>query len=95
MVYSNYDYQGHSGQSRSFGSSQAMRETLRVGPGDTLEIESDDDRLIVSPVRQRADLQKEQGVWVYRSGTPTNTSLPDLVEQQRNRRAEELIGNRP
>jgi len=74
---------------------KAMWENLRVGPGDTLEIESDDDRLIVSPIRQRAALQKEQGVWVYRSGAPTNTSLPDHVEQQRNRRAEELIGNRP
>ena len=74
---------------------KAMREALRIGPGDNLKIETEDDRLILSPVRDRAGLQKEHGVWVYRSGRPANTSIPELIEQQRSRRVDELIGNRP
>ena len=74
---------------------KAMREAMRVGPGDTLRIENEDDRLILSPVRDPAGLQKEQGVWVYHSGTPANTSITDLVDQGRNRRTEGLLENRP
>ena len=72
-----------------------IRDQLRVGPGDTLEIESDDDRLIISPVRVRAGLQKEQGVWVYRSGNPVSTPIPELVERQRDERALDLLGDKP
>ena len=74
---------------------KSIRQALRVGPGDTLEIESDDDRLILSPVRVRPGLQKERGVWVYRSGTPVNTSIPDLIDQQRDQRTRELPEDRP
>jgi hypothetical protein len=68
-----------------------MREALRVGPGDALRIESDEERLILSPVREPAGLQKEQGVWVIRSGRPTNTSIPSLIDRQRARRTDDLI----
>jgi AbrB family looped-hinge helix DNA binding protein len=74
---------------------KSIREGLRVGPGDTLEIESEDDRLIVSPVRIRPGLQKEQGIWVYRSGAPANISIPDLIDRQRDQRTRELLGDRP
>jgi AbrB family looped-hinge helix DNA binding protein len=73
---------------------KAMRDALRVGPGDALRIESEEERLILSPVRERAGLQKERGVWVFRSGRPTNTSIPSLIEQQRGRRTDDLIRDR-
>ena len=71
-----------------------VREALRVGPGDTLEIESEDDRVILFPVRVRPGLQKEQGIWVYRSGMPVNTPTPDLIDQQREQRTRELLKDR-
>jgi AbrB family looped-hinge helix DNA binding protein len=69
---------------------KAIRESLRVGPGDTLEVESEDDRVILHPVRVRPGLAKEQGVWVYRSGTSANTSISELIEEQRSQRTQDF-----
>jgi AbrB family looped-hinge helix DNA binding protein len=72
---------------------KSIREALRIGPGDTLEVESDDDRLVISPVRLRPGLQREQGIWVYRSGSPVNASIPDLIDRQREQRIRDLPGD--
>lgn len=74
---------------------KSIREGLRIGPGDTLEIETEGDRLVISPVRIRPGLQKEQGVWVYRSSAQANISIPDLIDQQRDQRTHELLRDRP
>lgn len=73
---------------------KSIREALQIAAGDTLEIESEDDRLVISPIRVRPGLLKERGVWVYRSGAPSSASIPDLVSQQRDRRAKDLIEDR-
>ncbi len=73
---------------------KAFREALRIEPGDTLEIESDDDRLVISPVRLGLGLQKEQGVWVCRSGRPASDSISDLIDRQRRQRTQELLEGR-
>jgi AbrB family looped-hinge helix DNA binding protein len=72
---------------------KSLRQTLRISPGDTLQVESDEDRIILSPVRIQPGLQKEQGVWVYRSGTKVSSSVAELVEQQREQRTRELLGD--
>ena len=69
---------------------KTIRAALGVGPGDVLKIETEDDHVIISAVREPAGLQKERGVWVFRSGTPTNASIPELLEAGRNRRTVEL-----
>jgi AbrB family looped-hinge helix DNA binding protein len=71
-----------------------IREALRIGPGDSLEIESTEDRIVLSPVRVRPGLQKEQGVWVFRSGKPVDISLPDLIDQERDRRTRDFTAKR-
>ena len=70
-----------------------IRDALRVGPGDALEIQSEDDRVVLSPVRVHAGLRKERGVWVYRSGTPADVSIPNIIDEQRNRRMRDLLGS--
>ena len=72
---------------------KAVRQALDLKPGDSLRIETEEDRLILSRVRDRAGLQKERGIWVYRSGTPADVSLIELIERQRKRRSEEVMGN--
>jgi AbrB family looped-hinge helix DNA binding protein len=67
-----------------------IRDALRIVPGDTLEIECDDDRLVISPVRLRPGLQREQGIWVYRSGSPTTASIPGLIDRQRKQRMKSM-----
>jgi len=73
---------------------KSLRQTLRISPGDALQVESDEDHIILSPVRIQPGLQKERGVWVYRSGTKASSSVAELVEQQRERRTRELLGDR-
>jgi hypothetical protein len=46
-------------------------------------------------VRARQGRLKERGVWVYRSGKPTSTSIPELIARQRHKRTQDLIVDRP
>jgi AbrB family looped-hinge helix DNA binding protein len=52
-----------------------VRDELQVGPGDTLEMESSGEQITLRPVRGTMPLQKERGIWVYRTGNP----LPEAV----------------
>jgi len=58
---------------------------LHLGPGDTLELESEDDAITLRPLRAKALLRKERGVWVY-EGEPTQASIPDLLDREREKR---------
>jgi AbrB family looped-hinge helix DNA binding protein len=62
-----------------------IRDRLQLAPGDTLHLESEGDRITLRPVRQNVMLKKELGVWVYQ-GEPTDTSIPDLIERDRENR---------
>jgi AbrB family looped-hinge helix DNA binding protein len=73
---------------------KSVREALRLGPGDELEVEKEDDRLILSPVRIPPGLRKERGVWVYRSGKPAEAPIPDLIEEQRSQRTRHVSSER-
>jgi AbrB family looped-hinge helix DNA binding protein len=68
---------------------KALREKMRLSPGDDLLIESEGERITLRPVRPQATLQKEYGVWVYQ-GEPSEESIPDLIEREREKRAREL-----
>src|SRR5882672_11143360 len=70
---------------------KSLREELHLGPGDTLQLESEGDEIMLRPVRPEALLKKEQGVWVYQ-GEPTHTSIPDLIDRAREQRSRELLG---
>lgn len=59
-----------------------LRDRLQLAPGDTLHLESEGERITLRPVRQSVMLKKELGVWVYQ-GEPSDTSIPDLVDRER------------
>lgn len=67
------------------------RKELQLGPGDTLQLESEGDEITLRPFRPAALLKKERGVWVYR-GEPTKASIPDLIDRQREKRLREFTG---
>lgn len=69
-----------------------IREALRIGPGDSIKVETEGDRVILSPIRTRAGIQKERGIWVYRSGTHSKASLPALIDEMRKAREREVLG---
>ena len=43
-----------------------LRDELRLEAGDTLVLESEGERMTLSPSRTGSHLRKEHGVWVFR-----------------------------
>ena len=65
-----------------------LRHELHLGPGDALELESEGDEITLRPVRPKALLKKEHGIWVYQ-GEPSDTSITDLIDRNRESRIRE------
>lgn len=62
-----------------------FREELQLLPGDTLELQSSGERIVLCPLRPALPVAKERGVWVFRTGQPlasrvTDDALRDLRE---------------
>ena len=71
-----------------------LRDELELAAGDALELESRGEQIMLRPVRGSAPLQKERGIWVYRTGRPlpaatTDQTLRQIREErdQKNRKA--------
>lgn len=56
-----------------------VRDDLRIGPGDELELESDGDRVTLRPARNLSRLFQKSGVWVYRGGGRIPAEVTDRV----------------
>jgi AbrB family looped-hinge helix DNA binding protein len=64
---------------------KALRDELHLSPGDTLDVTVEDDAVKLHLRRTATPLQKERGVWVFRTGEPLTASETD--ETIRNIRA--------
>jgi len=70
-----------------------VRDELQVGPGDTLEMESSGEQITLRPVRGTMPLQKERGIWVYRTGNPLPESVLDsTLREVREERDQRVLG---
>ena len=56
-----------------------LREELQLGPGDALQLESAGDQITLRPVRGTAPLQKEDGIWVFRTGKRIPAAVTDKL----------------
>lgn len=61
---------------------KALREELRLEPGDSLEMERLGEAITLRPVRGSDPLTRKQGVWVFHSGQPLSASATDVVLRQ-------------
>jgi AbrB family looped-hinge helix DNA binding protein len=68
---------------------KSLRDQLRLAPGDDLLVDSEGDRITLRPVRPETTLRKELGIWVYQ-GESAAQSIPDLVDEQRQKRLREF-----
>jgi AbrB family looped-hinge helix DNA binding protein len=68
-----------------------LRQELHLGPGDTLELESEGEQITLRPMHPKALLKKERGVWVYQ-GEPTEVSVTAVIDREREKRLRQLIG---
>jgi len=66
-----------------------VRDKMRLVAGSTLELETEGERITLRPVRPRAALGKELGIWVFQ-GTSTDDSIPDLLRESREKRMREM-----
>jgi len=70
-----------------------LREELRLGPGDALELEFAGEEITLRQVRGTAPLTKERGVWVFRSGQPLTAATTDeMLRRIRDERDRENLG---
>src|SRR2546426_11399160 len=45
-----------------------VRDELQLKPGDSLELESSEERIVLRPARGNARMRKKQGIWVLHGG---------------------------
>ncbi len=70
-----------------------VREKLQLAPGDELELESQDDRITLRPLRGTAQLRKKRGVWVFHSGEPLSAeTVEETLDQVRRERDDRNLG---
>lgn len=55
-----------------------LRDELQLQAGDTLEVESSGNQIILRPAANTGQMRKEHGIWVFRSGEPLT---PEMVEK--------------
>ncbi len=65
---------------------KTLRDDLRLSPGDTLDLTVKGDEVTLRPRRVATPLQKERGVWVFRTGKPLTAD--ETEETLRNIRAQ-------
>ena len=70
-----------------------VRDELQLGPGDTLEVESSEDRIVLRRARGKGRMRREQGVWVFDSGVPiTEEMVNKTIRRIRNERERRFLG---
>jgi AbrB family looped-hinge helix DNA binding protein len=64
-----------------------VRDELQLSAGDSLELESSGDEIVLRPVRGAATMRKKQGVWVMRTGKPLSAEVVNhTIRKIRNER---------
>jgi AbrB family looped-hinge helix DNA binding protein len=58
-----------------------MRDELGIGPGDSIQMESSEEQIVLRPVRDEGKMFKKDGVWVFRGGKPLTLEATNAVLQ--------------
>lgn len=70
-----------------------VRDELQLGPGDSLELESSEDRVILRPARGGGRMRKKQGVWVLHGGAPLAANVvEETIRRVRRERERRILG---
>jgi AbrB family looped-hinge helix DNA binding protein len=73
-----------------------VREQLQLEPGQSLELESFEDHIVLRPARGNASMYKKQGVWVFRAGAPLKASVVrETIRRVRKERERAVLGQKP
>jgi AbrB family looped-hinge helix DNA binding protein len=70
-----------------------VRDELHLAPGDVLELDSSNERIVLRPLRAAGTLRKKRGVWVYHTGEPLSAeTVNETLEKVRQERDEQNFG---
>ncbi len=73
---------------------KTLRDELNLTPGDTLELTVEGEGVTLRPRRTVPPLQKERGVWVFRTGEPlTAAEARETLHSIREQRARRTAGD--
>ena len=73
-----------------------VRDEMQLRAGDSLELESSEDRIVLRPRRGGVGLHQKQGIWVFSPGEPISAEATDEVLRQIRRERElSFIGKLP
>lgn len=73
-----------------------VRQQLQLEPGESLEMESFEDHIVLRPARGNAAMHKKQGVWVFRAGAPLKASVVhETIRRVRKEREHAVLGRKP
>jgi AbrB family looped-hinge helix DNA binding protein len=74
---------------------KALRDELRLAPGDSLTLESDGDQVMLRPIRTVSALHKKRGIWVFRGDRKLTAAETDrALAGVREGRHRELHGSK-
>jgi AbrB family looped-hinge helix DNA binding protein len=72
---------------------KALRNELRLSPGDSLELTVTGDEVTMRPTATARALQKERGIWVFRLGEPlTEAEAQETLNTIRAQRLRRNVG---
>ena len=72
---------------------KAVREQLELKPGDSLELQSGEDHIVLRPARRTPRMYKKQGVWVFDSGQPMPEGMVEkTIRAVREERHRQILG---
>jgi AbrB family looped-hinge helix DNA binding protein len=70
---------------------KTLREQFGIQAGDKLEMTGSGGVISVRPIRAKAPLRKEHGIWVYHTGQPAADALSQLIDREREKRIRDLL----
>jgi len=71
-----------------------VREQLQLEPGESLEMESFEDHIVLRPVRGNATAYKKQGIWVFRTGALKASVVDETMRKVRKERERQILGTK-
>lgn len=67
-----------------------VRDELQLAAGDSLELESTEDQIVLRPSRGAIGLRKKQGIWVLHTGQPLSAATVNETIQEIRRERERM-----
>ena len=76
---------------------KSVRDKHHLAPGDTLELESEGEKIVLRPVHEAGTMRKERGMWVFYSGRGkkiTQAETDAVLEELREERHRHILGEK-